>query len=207
MEKAYITREFWLRQAVEKIRGRVFPDMPEMEYQVSTGWTTRKQKALGETITPYQGENVTLDDFFPMTIHINVLIKDPKEMIGVLIHECIHGFYGVKGHKKDFGILADKAGFEKPYKEYHPGELLLDHIDNIYAEMLEDFGEFPGKPLSIHQKEKKEKPKTSGLVFCPGCGFEFKAKLKDIDKYGLPTCHCGTHMGLDSTDESTPEQK
>ena len=87
MEKAYITREFWLRQAVEKIRGRIFPDMPKMEYQISTGWTTRKQKALGETITPYQGEDVTLDDFFPMTIHINVLIKDPKEMIGVLIHE------------------------------------------------------------------------------------------------------------------------
>lgn len=207
IDKKFITREYWLRRAVEKIREHIFPSMPDLEYQISSGWTTRKTKSLGETIFPYDGEDVQLDDFFPTTIHINVKIKCPKEIIGVLAHECIHTFYGIRGHKKDFIAIAKKAGFEKKYTEYNPGPDLLDSIDTIYSELVLEIGDFPGQPVHIHKGPVKEKAKSTGTVFCGDCGFEFKAKLKDIDKFGLPTCACGRKMAIDIDDGESPTEE
>ncbi len=202
-----MSREEWLRHGVEKIDRDMFGgelNLQEKQFQIACGWTSSK-KALGETLFPYEGEDVQLDDFFPITIHINCTIKDPVEMLEVLVHECIHAFYGIHGHKKDFGAIAKRVGFEKPYRENHPGEDLKDKCLNVYQELINEYGEFPGKPIVIH-KERKEGKKNSIVLFCPSCGYEVRVTKKMFEKYEnqFPTCVCGTKMGQ-VLDESSAE--
>lgn len=191
------TREEWLKKAIPLINERVFNNELEIiPYQISCGWCSKKS-ALGEVIFPHDGENVSQDDFFPPTIHINVKIKDPVEIIGVLCHECIHCFKNIQSHNKEFKKVALSIGLEKPVTQYHPSEMLIDKCKSI----AHDLGEFPGKAVCVHQKEKKER-KNKGVLFCPTCGFEVRVKEKMLKEHGFPTCPCGTKMALDLNEDS-----
>ena len=57
------------------------------------------------------------------------------------------------------------------------------------------------------EKEKKDGKKNTIIIFCPNCNTEFKVSKKDWEKNtsGLPTCGCGTKMGIDLTDETNGE--
>ncbi len=192
MKIKHETREAWLRAAVPLINERIFKNQFEIvDYQICCGWC-KSSKALGETLLPPTGEDVTLDDFYPPTIQIGVNIKDPDEIIAVLAHEMIHAFGQVKGHGKAFGVYAGPIGFEKPYSKFHPSDWLLDNCNDIVNEL----GEWPGKVV-IQKKVKKESKPKRGKMFCPSCGFECKTTSKMIDTYGLPICACGTKLGED----------
>lgn len=190
-----MTREEWLIKAIEMIDEEIFNGnlgSKETKYQVSVGWT-KSSKALGETIYPYDGEDVTLDDFFPVTIHVRCDIKDPIKILGVLVHECIHAFMNIKGHGKDFKHEALQVGFEKPVTQYNPNSTLISTLENIYKKL----GEFPGKAIYIH-KEEKEKKSNTVKFFCPECNFEVKTNKKMFEQHGqgIPTCPCGAKMGI-----------
>ena len=206
-----MSREEWLRHAVELIDEQIFNKSLELEYhkdfQIACGWTRRPTVALGETIYPYEGEDVSIDDFFPVTIHINCTIKDPIEMIEVLVHECIHAFKGIKGHGKQFAEVAREVGFEKPYTKNHPSQFLVDNCTSIYNQLKEKYGDFPGKAIVMKPQEKKEGQKRIIMLFCPACGMELKADRKMFEKHGqkCPTCSCGARMAVDLSDEPNPE--
>lgn len=196
LKKLYSTREEWLRAAVPLINEQIFDNQFNIEqYQVSTALLGGR--AAGDTIMPWDGEDVGLDDFFPPTIHIDEKTKDPHDIIAILAHEMIHAFGNIKTHGKAFGRYAGPAGFEKPYTKLNIGDDL-----RVKCELIaESLGEWPGKPVIPHQKEKK--PKTfSGKLFCPECGYELKVSEKMFMKHGqgLPTCPCGCQMALDCTD-------
>ena len=200
-----MTREEWLIKAIEMIDDEIFNGnlgSKETKYQVSMGWT-KSAKALGETIYPYDGEDVTEEDFFPVTIHVRCDIKDPVHILGVLVHECIHAFKNIKGHGKDFKREAMRVGFEKPITQYHPSPELVSTCENIYKKL----GEFPGKAVHIHKVEKERKTNMV-IFFCPECGFEVKTNKKTFEKYGqgIPTCPCGAKMGIAcDNDENTED--
>lgn len=204
---AKISREEWLRHAVEEIDKQIFDGALELDvhhdFQIACGWC-KGPKALGETIFPYQGEDVELDDFFPVTIHINCSnkITDPIMLLEVLTHECIHAFFDIRDHKKAFAIKAKIAGFEKPYRELNVSQSLKDRCIAINMTMKEKWGEWPGKAIVIKKKEK-EKKKNSFLIFCPNCGMEMHISKKMLDKHGrsMPTCPCGAKMALDESEE------
>lgn len=201
-----ITREDWLRKCVEMINERIFDsefDLEKEEYQIACGWC-KSNKAIGETIFPYDGEDVSLDDFFPVTIHMSVTETSVEDMIGALIHECIHALYKIKNHGKDFKYHALRLGFEKPITQLHMSDGLKEKVETIHDEMVRLYGEFPGKPIKPNKKERERK-KTIFKLFCPDCGFTVKAKKDDVDKFGRPRCACGGLMALDLEDYEDSE--
>lgn len=202
IESKFSTREEWLRSAVDLINEKIFNNEFEIEqYQVSMALLGGKK--LGDTIMPYQGEDVGLDDFFPPTIHIDEKIKESNMIVAVLAHEMIHAFGDVHGHGKAFAKYAAPVGFEKPFSQININETL----GSLCREISKELGTWPGKPLAVHPKEKKPK-NFSGVLFCPECGYELRVSETMFNKHnqGLPTCPCGCHMALDCENEDGAEE-
>lgn len=199
-----ITREKWLRHAVELLDTKLFNgdlDLFNRQYQVGIG-RCPGQKG-GETVFPFDGEDVSLDDFFPVTMQVSWTIKDPIEMLGNLALECIRAFFDERKMSKRFKQLCDKYYFEKPYNKYTPTSMLRDILEDVHKELVKNYGDFPGYPIVFHPKPKKEGKKSTITLFCPNCGLEVKTNRKawEKNKSGLPTCGCGTKMGIDMSDE------
>jgi len=203
-----MVREEWLRHAVEMLDGDLFKsglDLLVNEYQIGVGWTKRNR--VSEVLFPYDGADVQLDDFFPNTINVSITCKDTKEMLANIAYSCIQCFYGIRSTKnKKFKTLAESFYFDAPYSKCTPSPHLMDIIDNVYKKMVSQYGEFPGKAVVVHKKEKSEKGKGNTIkMFCSECGYEMKTTRKMFEKHGqkLPTCVCGAKMALDLEEENT----
>jgi hypothetical protein len=200
-----ITREKWLRAAIEELDSRLFSgdlNIMERQYQVSVGRCPGKKTS--ESVQPFDGEDVTLDDFFPTTIQVSWTIKDPIEMLGCLALECIHAFFDEPKTNKRFKKLAEKYYFDAPYTKYTPTPYLEDVLNEVYKSLVKNYGEFPGYAVVFHPKPKKESKKNTYTVFCPNCALEMKItkKMWERNNSGFPTCGCGTKMGLDLSDDT-----
>lgn len=195
-----MTREEWLRHAVEQLDSDIFNgdlDLINHDYQIACGRCSGKR--LTESIQPSDTEDIGLDDFFPTTIHVNFTIKDPIDMLGALAFECMPAFFNMKPKGKLFKVTADKYYFEKTESGWRPSSYLLTLLNDVYKKLVKTYGEFPGKPVKFPEKEQKAKKKNSYAVFCPECGYEMKISRKVFEKHnnGLPTCPCGAKMGID----------
>ncbi len=201
-----MVREEWLRKAIELLDADLFNgglDILSQNYQIACGWTKRNK--VSEVIFPYDGADVQLDDLFPNTIHVSVTCSDTIEMLTNLAYSCIQCFYGIrKVNNKKFKALAESFYFDAPYTKCNPSEHLQTIIRNVYAKMLNRYGEFPGKAIVVRKKEAKEKGQKNTIkLFCPSCSYEMKTTRKMFEKHEkkLPTCVCGTKMALDLEDE------
>ena len=199
-----MTREQWLRHAVEKLDTEIFDgdlDTINHKFQINCGIVPGKK--LTTTIQPYDGENVSLADFFPTTISVSHSIKDPKEMLENLTRECVFAFFDEKKVTKRCKKLLEKYYFEAPFSECRPSAYLKVLLDSVYKQLVNECGEFPGQTVITYPKEKKEGKKNTIILFCPDCGMEYKVNRKKWEKNtsGLPTCGCGTKMGVDNSDE------
>lgn len=204
-----VTREKWLRHAVELLDTKLFNgdlDIFDKQYQVSVGRCPGQKYA--ETVFPFDGEDVSLDDFFPVTMQLSWTIKDPIELLGNLALECVHAFFDEPKVNKRFKQLADKYYFDKPYNKFNPTPYLRDILEDVHKELVKNYGEFPGYPVVFHPKPKKEGKKNTLVMFCPECGYEVKVSRKIWEKNGQGTCTCvcGTKMGIDLTDENNGDK-
>ena len=187
-----LTRELWLKAAVSVINEVIFEgEMPDKDFQINVG-RVKSKKTLGECLSPREDR----DEFFPTTIHLSEKIDNPQEIIGVLIHECIHCFYEAKSHGKFFSAVAYNAGLIAPFKEYHPSDELTDNIKLIYNKLVILLGDFPHQAIKESVNIQKERKKSTYTLFCD-CGFECTAKKDMVEKFGIPTCACGKKMGVD----------
>lgn len=205
-----ITREKWLRHAVEMLDTKLFNgdlDLFNRQYQVSIGRCPGQK--MSESVFPFDGENVSLDDFFPVTMQVDWTIKDPIDLLGNLALECIHAFFDERRVNKKFKALAEKYYFDKPYNKFTPTPVLRDILEDVHKSLVKEYGEFPGYPVVFHPKPKKEGKPNTLVIFCPNCGMEYKVNRKAWEKNtsGLPTCGCGTKMGVDLTEEGNEEEK
>jgi len=203
-----MTREEWLRHAVEELDAQLFEgdlDILNHGYQISASKCGGQK--LTECIQPFDGEDVTLDDFFPTTILVSHNIKDPIEMLGVLALECIHAFFNEpKASTKKFKSLAQKYYFEKPYKSYNPSSYLVSILESVYKSLVKQWGAYPGKAVAVHKGgDDKDKKKNYYTYTCPNCGWSCKVSKKMYNKYKDrgPTCPCGAHLAVDVEDEIT----
>lgn len=200
-----MVREEWLRKAVEMLDAEIFNgglELLKCNYQIACGWTKRNK--VSEVIFPYDGADVQLDDFFPNTIHVSVTCSDPIEMLTNLAYSCIQCFYGIRKTKgKKFKTLAESFYFDAPYEKCTPSAYLIELINKVYSKMVVQYGEFPGKAIVLHKKEKTKGTKKSRVLFCPECGYSVKITQKMLEKHDnkMPTCVCGTKMALDCEDE------
>ena len=205
-----ITREKWLRHAVEMLDTKLFNgdlDLFNRQYQVSIGRCPGQK--MSESVFPFDGENVSLDDFFPVTMQVDWTIKDPIDLLGNLALECIHAFFDERRVNKKFKALAEKYYFDKPYNKFTPTTVLRDILEDVHTSLVKEYGEFPGYPVVFHPKPKKEGKPNTLVLFCPNCGMEYKVNRKAWEKNtsGLPTCGCGTKMGVDLTEEGNEEEE
>ena len=205
-----ITREKWLRHAVEMLDTKLFNgdlDLFNRQYQVSIGRCPGQK--LSESVFPFDGENVSLADFFPVTMQVDWTIKDPIDLLGNLALECIHAFFDERRVNKKFKALAEKYYFDKPYNKFTPTSVLRDILEDVHTSLVKEYGEFPGYPVVFHPKPKKEGKPNTLVLFCPNCGMEYKVNRKAWEKNtsGLPTCGCGTKMGVDLTEEGNEEEE
>ena len=199
-----ITREEWLRNAVEKLNAGLFNgelDILGHPYQISTG-RTRWDDSV-EVFSPYQGEDATMDDFFPTTIVVSHLIKDPIELLSAVALGCIQTFYGYPQRNKKFKKEAERFYYEFDKRTPVITEYLHGILFNVYGQMVKQYGDYPGKPVSIHKVAPKEKQKNTLTLFCPNCDFTLKVSKKVFEKYGqkTPTCVCGAKMAVDFDEE------
>ena len=208
-----MTREEWLRNAVEKLNSNLFNgdlDLLNKPYQISCGIVSSnifsKDRKYSVTF-PYDGEDPTLDDFFPNTIIINHAIKDPVEILEAIALACIRAFFDHKKENKKFKKHCEEYYFEQVDKQMVASDYLKSILNGVYGVMVKTYGDFPGKAVVQHVKDKeegKEKQKKTIKMFCPNCDFETKTSRKVFEKYGqkCPTCVCGTQMAVDLSDEN-----
>ena len=199
-----MTREEWLRKAVEMLDAEIFEgdlDTVNHGYQINCGIVPGKK--LTTTIQPYDGEEVKLEDFFATTISVSHTIKDPIEMLGNLARECVFAFFNEKKVNKRVKRLFEKYYFEAPFSSYNPSSYLVDLLNIVHKKMVDKYGEFPGETVVVYPKEKKEGKKNTLLVFCPNCDYQVKVSRKMYEKYGqgTPTCVCGAKMAIDQENE------
>ena len=211
-----MTREEWLRLAIEKLNSNLFNgdlDLLNNPYQVSVGVTSTNIFNRGRTYTvffPYDGEDPTLDDFFPVTMIVDHAIKDPVEMLEALSLACIRAFFNHKKDNKKFKKHAEDYYFEQVDKQLVASDYLKSILNGVYGVMVRNYGDYPGKAVVQHVKEKKEKERQKNTIkmFCPSCDFETKTSRKVFEKYGqkCPVCVCGTQMAVDLEDENNESE-
>lgn len=201
-----MTREEWLQKAVEKLNANLFNgelDLINKPYQISVGRTRWDDSR--EVFMPYQGEDPTMDDFFPPTIVINHLLKDPVEILAAVALGCIQAFYGHQRCNKKFKKDAERFYFEFNKRVPMVTDYLKTILLGVYGSMVKTYGDFPGKAVSVHKKEKEEKERVKNTLtlFCPNCDYTLKVSRKVFEKHGqkCPTCVCGAKMAVDLSDE------
>lgn len=195
-----MTREEWLRHAVELLDTHVFDgdlDILNVGFQISCSGCPGKK--LTTTIQPYDGEDARLEDFFPKAITVSHSIKDPMEMLANLARECIFAFFNEKNINKRVKRLMTKYQFEQPYSGCYPSDLLKSRLELVLSLLEKQCGKFPGETVIIRPKEKKDAKKNTLIMFCPSCGYEIKVSRKMFEQHGqaCPTCVCGAKMSLD----------
>lgn len=200
-----MTREEWLQKAVEKLNANLFKgelDILNTPYQISVGRTRWDDNR--EVFMPYQGEDPTMDDFFPPTIVINHLLKDPVEILSAVALGCIQAFFGHQRCNKKFKKDAERFYYEFDKRQPVVTDYLKTILLGVYGVMVKNYGEFPGKAVYVHKTNKRETGKKNSFkLFCPDCGYELKVSRRMFEKYNqkTPTCVCGAKMAVDLEDE------
>ena len=205
-----MNREEWLYEAAQEINAELFEGRNETsQLQISIGRT--RGKALGHTmLVDYDKQDVGLDDFFPPTVFISPLIKEPIHILAAITHELIHA-YETKStkHNKLFKATAKNIGFDGV--GYEMTDALEADLKRVLDTLESKFGKYPGIAIKQPEKAKTENKKQSNTIvyFCPECGYEVKVTRKMMLAHpGFPTCCCGTKMGIanDDSGETTEEQ-
>ena len=127
-----VTREEWLKAAVGLVNKYVFNDEYEVsQLQISIG--RPKGKALGETVvTDFNKEDVSMDDFFPPTVFISPLIKEPIQILIAITHELIHAYETMSPrHSKAFKQKAEEVGFIDKKTDYQINDALETTLNSV----------------------------------------------------------------------------
>ena len=192
---AKATREAWMTYAVWALDKHVFNGDLEAKskgFQISVAKTGTRGF---DFVLPYQGEDVSLDDFFPITITIDYKIKDMEDALLKLAYVMLKDFNDDPKGKR-LKNLCKSYYFEAPYTGPNPSAYLRELIKETLNDILDQMGEFPGKPIVVKPKEQKEKKSNKVVFFCPECGWEVYASNRMMkDRSGYPTCICGCKMG------------
>lgn len=196
-----MTREEWLRAAVEQIDSHVYGgdlDLLNKEYQIACGRCAGQRKT--ETIVPKK--DTPLEDSFPTTINVDYKIKDPLDIVTYLAHECMKAFLGARSGKK-LAKAAETYFWDDPYKEPHPSPYLLEILKETLTDIEKQVGPWPGHAIVIPVKEPAPRKPTRVDFSCPECGWKVFSPIKMMEGRGdgVPTCICGTKMILERDEE------
>lgn len=189
-----ITREQWLEQATEMLRGGIFKDaearlpvgstaiIPPVRVSVGFPGGGSARKRIGEC---WNGK--ASDDGIPQ-VFISPVLSDSVRVLDVLVHEVIHAIVPDAGHKAPFKRIAVAVGLTGKMTATVAGPELEARLKT----MVTTLGEYPHAKINLSSR-KKQTTRMLKLE-CKSCGFICRASQKAIDEHGIPTCACGERL-------------
>ena len=188
-----MNREHWLTEVAQKIKP-LFGRVPIEPFRVTCGWPSEgglsnRARRLGECWGPDSSSDGTHEIFISPTL------EDSLEVAGTLCHEITHVAAGIEaGHAGQFIRLCKYIGLTKGRpKSVMPGQRLNENL----VKLVDGIGSYPHKAMKLVQKENDKPPgEKTKTVYCAGCDCRLSIKVKYLEACGLPTCGCGTGMGL-----------
>lgn len=177
------TREYWLQQAVIKLRP-LFKDhdaeLPESVF-VSVGLPHRSTKAIGQC-------------FKDKHVFISPVLSEPADVLATLVHELVHVVVGNKAkHGPAFGKVARAVGLEGKLTETHAGEelkaLLVKISDSISFQ-------YPHEALELTRTAALRPPAGGWIKFESVNDEDYILRLspKAFENHGAPTDPWGDEM-------------
>ncbi len=194
--RKYETREAWLEAAI-KLLTPLFDEVEGAEVpalRISIGWPggrAPKKTTRGQCWpTGMAADKIS-------QIFISPWVEEPIVILGIILHEMIHGIDDCKsGHKGNFVRLAKAVGLEPKWTSANPGRELLAKLVVIETEL----GEWPhavlARPGTGVGKVADEPKKQGTRMLKVVCGTEgvdgYKVRMTQqwIDRAGFPLCPC-----------------
>jgi hypothetical protein len=193
-DQIHETREAWLNAALHAL-APLFDDVQDADIpplRISIGWpggranqkTTRGQCWSQGSSTDGVSQ-----------IFISPWVVEPIVILGVILHEMIHGIDNcASGHRGNFIRLAKAVGLEAKWTSAKPGPALLAKLVEIETAL----GLWPHAPmLRPGEGIAADTPAKQGTrmlkVVCPTDGVDgYKVRMTQswIDKVGCPICPC-----------------
>lgn len=192
--KKFDTREAWLIEAIETLRTQIFApeDIEIPAYRVSVGWPGgrgKKSNVVGQCWNTAQTEDGSA------AIFISPVVKNPIEVLSILIHELIHAVDDcASGHRGAFVKMFRTLGMVGKATQSEAGEELVEKLRLI----IDGLGAYPHAAIKRGQKsgagEKKQGTRML-KVMCSddACGYNLRTTRQWLD-VGTPTCPCGSEM-------------
>lgn len=181
----HTTREAWLAQAVELCRP-LFKGQAELPKTIHAicSFPLKSPKAIGMHLsakwTQKQGCYVLLSP----------VEADPVEVLDTLIHELCHAAISatddvMRGHSKEFKLLARAMGLEGPIRATHAGPELKAKLQKI----SKDLGPYPHAKIVLQAEPKKEGSKNSVRLVSPvDEKYSVWITPKQLEEHGAPSC-------------------
>ncbi len=180
------TREEWLVAAAQKAEVELFKPngytLPK--YRVTCGFPSKsglasKKRRIGECWSPSASNDNTTEIIVSMTI------DDPKQAIGILIHEMVHASVGCEhGHRGAFRKCALAVGLEGKMTSTTESQQL---VDNFINPVIKELGEYPHSAIDYSQRKKQSTRMIK--IECSSCGIKFRASRTVADQcHVCPVC-------------------
>lgn len=206
MESFFSYREEWLTAAMEELEAlftRHGYRVPE-KIKVSCGWGSgsrgTSKKILGQCWAPNASTGGHTEIFIAPSV------DEPVKVLGVLVHEMIHGVVGVEaGHGGPFKAACAKLGMEGKATQATPGAALRRWIAE---DLLPKLGKYPHDALNDAAR-KKQTTRMVKLV-CPVMKDEkrnpytVRMSRKWLEK-GVPVSPAGYKMEVVADDNEAGE--
>lgn len=182
MSKLDLNREAWLQRAIELVRpwftdlGHTMPPL-----QVSVGFTSKGARShrIGECWSPTAANG-------HVTIFVHPALKDPIDVLGVLIHELVHAAVGVEHkHGYPFRRVALAVGL---CGKMTATSITAELDQRLRSEVLPQLGHYPHESLNSRTTSTGPKQKARMLkVSCLTDGYTVRLTRMWLDR-GAPIC-------------------
>lgn len=190
MTQLHANREAWLQAAITALTP-LFDDIEDATVpalRISIGWPRRgKPTTRGQCFS----SGLAADDV--SQIFISPWVEEPVVILGVVLHEMIHGVDDCKsGHKGNFSRIAKALGLQPKWTSANPGLELLAKLVKIE----EQLGEWPHAVLMAPGRAADEPAKQGTRMLKVVCasdgvdGYKVRMTRKWLEDLGAPLCPC-----------------
>lgn len=201
-DQKHQTREAWLEEAI-RLLTPLFAGIDRAEVpalRISIGWPggrANKKTTRGQCWVSHAAKDKVSQIF------ISPWVEEPIVILGVILHEMIHGIDDcASGHRGNFARIAKAVGLLPKFTSARPSPALLERLVEIeatlgvwpHAVLLN-----PGVDTLVADQPKKQGTRMLKVV-CSTTGVDgYKVRMTQswIDDVGLPICPChGDEMEL-----------
>ncbi len=182
-------REYWLANAVAKLKSGLFQDagysIPQVKVSVGFPGGGSAKKRIGEFWTPDASDDKI------GSVFISPILDDASRVLDVLVHELVHAVVGVKaGHGPVFRKCAVAVGLTGKMTATTAGEDLKPKL----SELIKELGSYPHAKLNLQMRPTKKQTTRMIKMSCESCEYIVRTSQKNIDQHGPVTCPCGETM-------------